>query len=176
MKTYVILFLCLSSLAFSQNKVKMSDVNDNNIELKMLPEIVLTKIGDDFSVYLPENHPDYSVNQMQEFFIAYDLGKDYEGYDSYLVIMQNDKGTLTAKYNQKGKLINVLEKYENVRLPNEVVYTITTAFPGWGIVDDKYVYEQSDGDIKRNEYKVKIKKDSKSKKIVINSDGEIIKG
>lgn len=176
MKTIVLIFLIVSSLSFSQNKNNLRDLNNDNLELRELPEIVLTKIGDDFSIYLPDKHPDANVTQMQDFFIAYDLGKDYEGYDTYLVIMKNDKGTLTAKYNHKGKLINVIEKYENITLPNEVLYAVTKTFPGWNIVNDRYLYAQSEGHINRKEYAIKIKKENKTKKLLLSSSGEILKG
>ena len=113
---------------------------------------------------------------MQDFFIAYDIGKDYEGYEAYLVIMKNDKGTLTAKYNQNGKLINVIEKYENIILPNEVLYSVTKTFPGWDIINDKYLYAQSEGQIDKKEYAIKIKKEKKTKRLLLSSNGEILKG
>lgn len=176
MKTIVLILLCITSLTFSQNKTILSDLNNDNLELRELPEIVLTKIGDDFSIYLPDRHPDFNVQQMQDFFIAYDLGKDYEGFDTYLVIMKNDKGTLTAKYDHKGKLINVIEKYEDIILPNEVIYSISRRFPGWDIVNDKYLYAQSEGRIDKKEYSIKIKNEKKTKKLLISSNGEILKG
>lgn len=176
MKTIVLILLCITSLAFSQNKNTLSDLNNDNLELRELPEIVLKRIGNDFSIYLPDRHPDLNVQQMQDFFIAYDIGKDYEGYEAYLVIMKNDKGTLTAKYNQNGKLINVIEKYENIILPNEVLYSVTKTFPGWDIINDKYLYAQSEGQIDKKEYAIKIKKEKKTKRLLLSSNGEILKG
>ena len=123
--------------------------------------------GDDFSVYLPYKNPDLSIQNLQKYFVAYDLGKDYEGYETYLVMMKNEKGILTATYNQKGKLIRVVEKYENVTLPDDVIVAVLKAYPGWDIVEDKFHYTQADGDINRKEYLVKIKKDKKIKKLVV---------
>ncbi|WP_320814962.1 hypothetical protein [Flavobacterium sp.] len=175
MKTFVLILLCITSLSYSQNKINLSDSNNDNLALRELPEIVLTKIGDDFSIYLPDKHPDLHVQQMEDFFISYDLGKDYEGFDNYLVIMRNDKGTLTARYNQKGKLINVIEKYESITLPNEVLYSVSKNYPGWDIVKDKYLYAQSDGHVDKKEYSIKIKNDKKTKKLLLSSNGEILK-
>jgi hypothetical protein len=175
MKTFVLIFLCFSTFAFSQTRRNSEEMNDNNLQLNELPEIVITRMGDDFSAYLPDKHPDTNVQQLQKFFVAYGLGKDYEGYDSYLVIMKNAKGTLTASYNDRGKLINVVEKYEDVILPNEVIYSVTRNFPGWGIVKDKYFYEQSNGNIDKKQYNIKIKKDNKTKNLKVSSSGEILK-
>ena len=61
MKTIVLILLCITSLAFSQNKNNLSDLNNDNLELRELPEIVLKRIGNDFSIYLPDRHPDLNV-------------------------------------------------------------------------------------------------------------------
>ncbi|BCY29473.1 hypothetical protein [Flavobacterium okayamense] len=171
----IILFLLVSfsTIGFSQT----TNNNENeDFKIEELPEIVLKKIGEDFSVYLPDRNPDTDVRQLQDYFIAYELGKDFEGYDNYLVIMNNAKGTLTATYNHKGKLIKVVEKYENVRLPSSVIYSVIKKFPDWGIVDDKYMYTQTDGDVLKKHYKVKIKKGRETKRLLVTPNGEILKG
>jgi hypothetical protein len=176
MKTCILfLFLCISVFSYSQSQTSsISEASKANLELEELPEIVLTKIGEDFSVYLPDKNPDLSVQQLQKYFIAYNLGKDYEGYDNYLVMMKNEKGTLTATYNNDGKLVRVVEKYDDVTLPNEVIYSVLKANPGWGIVEDKYHYTQADGDIKKKVYYVTIKNGKQTKKLKVTPAGEIL--
>ena len=124
MKTLILFFICcVTPLCYSQTNLSNSSQAEE-LDLNELPEIVISKIGDDFSIYLPDKNPDLGVRNLQKYFVAYDLGKDYEGYDTYLVIMRNAKGTLTATYNDKGKLVRVVEKYENVRLPSDVIYSV----------------------------------------------------
>jgi hypothetical protein len=50
------------------------------------------------------------VRTLEDSFIAYDLGKNYEGYETpkYMEI----KGSLSTTYNENGKLIRVIEKYK----------------------------------------------------------------
>jgi hypothetical protein len=67
---------------------------------------------DDFSVYLPDRNADPKVRALQDSFIAYDLGVNYEGYDTYLVYMEIKGGSLSATYNENGKLISVVENYK----------------------------------------------------------------
>jgi hypothetical protein len=175
MKTFAIIFIfSFLQLTYSQSGALRTSSSEK-LDLEELPEIVITKIGDDFSVYLPDRNPDLDVRQLQDHFIAYDLGKDYDGYNNYLVIMRNDKGTLTATYNQKGKLIRVVEKYENVKLPDKVIYSVLKTFPGWGIVDDQFHYTQADGDVLKKHYKVKIKKGKEQKRLLVAPNGEILK-
>jgi hypothetical protein len=55
---------------------------------------------------------DPKVRALQDSFIAYDLGVNYEGYDTYLVYMEIKGGSLSATYNENGKLISVVENYK----------------------------------------------------------------
>jgi hypothetical protein len=49
------------------------------MKVEELPAVVIKRIGADFSVYIPDNHPDKDVRRLEEKFIAYDIGTDYEG-------------------------------------------------------------------------------------------------
>ena len=101
----VLLFLSLTTAAFSQDKE--TNLEEKAIKMEELPAVVIKSVGKDFSVYLPDKNPDRNVRALEEKFISYDLGKDYEGYESYLVIMETKNGTLSATYNENGKLTQV---------------------------------------------------------------------
>lgn len=171
MKSFVIVmfFLSMTITSYSQDM-------DGNIKAEELPGVVIKSAGKDFSIYLPDKNPDKDVRNLEEKFIAYDLGKDYEGYENYLVIMETKNGSLNATYNENGKLTRVVENYKNVRLPNSVIYSIYKAFPGWQIVNDKFLYTQKEGDVVKKEYNLRIKKDNDVRKLVVNANGDIVKG
>lgn len=168
----VLLFLSFTTLAFSQ-EVKSSS-GEGEIKMEELPAVVIKSVGKDFSVYLPDRNPDKDVRALEEKFISYDLGKDYEGYESYLVVMETKNGSLSATYNEKGKLTSVVENYQNVKLPSSVIYSVYKKFPEWKIVNDKYLYTQKEGDVQKKEYTLKIKKDNDVKKLTVNPAGEIL--
>jgi hypothetical protein len=176
MKSFVIvlIFLGITSLSYAQDKKGGS--GDGIMMTEELPEVVIKSAGKDFSVYLPDKNPDKDVTQLQKEFISYDLGKNYEGFEEYLVTMETSKGFLAATYNQNGKLVSVVENYKNVKLPSAVIYSIYKAFPGWTIVNDKFLYTQEDGDIIKKQYNLKIKKNKEVRKLVVSPNGEIIKG
>lgn len=141
-----------------------------------LPGVVIKSAGKDFSVYIPDRNLDVSVRALEDKFIAYDLGRDYEGFENYLVIMETPEGSLTATYNENGKLMSVVENYKNVKLPTDLIYSIYKTFPGWQIVNDKYLYSQKEGDVTKKEYNLKIKKDNEVRRLVVKPNGEIVKG
>ena len=175
MKTILIIALVLGMniTSFSQNKA--SDGNDDSeINPVSLPEVVIKNAGKDFSVYLPDKNPDPSIRKLQSDFIAYNLGKNYEGYDNFLVMLQGEKGLLTATYDSNGKLTSVVEKYDNTELPLSLIYSVYKAYPGWKIVNDKYLYSQENGDITKKEYNLKLKKNNETIKLTVSPKGEII--
>ena len=154
-----------------------STPSDARVDIEELPAVVIRNVGNDFSVYLPARKPevvDPRVKLLENQFISYNLGKDYEGYDSYLVIMETEKGILTATYNEKGILKSVIEKYENSALPSTIMYSVYKNYPGWTIVDDKFEYHQEKGDITKKDYTLKIKKGSDKKTLVFNPNGDIV--
>jgi hypothetical protein len=159
MKTVLLIALIfgIHVTLFSQEKETKVN-NEKAMKSEELPEIVIKNAGKDFSYYLPDKNPDPNVRRLQSEFIAYNLGKDYEGYDNYLVILERGQGMLTATYNSNGKLTSVVEKYKNIQLPGPVIYSIYKTYPGWEIVNDKFLYSQENGDITKKEYNLKLKK------------------
>jgi hypothetical protein len=67
-----------------------------------------------------------------------------------LSIYGNKGGSLSATYDENGKLIRVVEEYKDIKLPSPVIYSVYKAYPGWQIVNDKYLYSQEDGDVLKN--------------------------
>lgn len=175
MKSFIIiaLFLAMNATSYSQNKVE-GDNDEGTMKSVDLPEVVVKSAGKDFSLYLPDKNPDQSVKKLQSEFVAYNLGKDYEGFETYLVILEGEKGVLTATYDSNGKLTSVVEKYDNIQLPAAVIYSIYKAYPGWQIVNDKFLYTQESGDVTKKEYNLKLKKDKEVIKLKVNPKGEII--
>ncbi|AOW09477.1 hypothetical protein [Flavobacterium gilvum] len=175
MKTVLIIVLILGVhlTTFSQNK-EMEGNDEKAMKSVELPEIVVRNAGKDFSYYLPDKNPDPSVKKLQSDFVAYNLGKDYEGYDNFLVILEGEKGILTATYDANGKLTSVIEKYNNTQLPVQVIYSIYKAYPGWQIVNDKFLYSQENGNIKKKEYSLKLKKENEIIKLKVDPNGQII--
>jgi hypothetical protein len=175
MKTFIVILLFLGFAASSYSQ-KKTEKEEGKMDVIYLPEIVIKKAGADFSVYVPDDNPDQNVRRLEEKFVAYDLGKDYEGNETYLLTMDVKNGSLAATYDEKGKLIRVVENYKNVVLPSEVIYSIYKNFPEWTIVNDKFLYTQTEGDIVKKQYNVKIKKNNDVRKLVVHPDGEIVKG
>lgn len=172
MKSFIIilLFLGITSSSYSQDETEKG-----KMKIEELPGVVIKRIGSDFSIYIPDNNPDQSVKAVEEKFIAYDLGKENEGYEEYLLIMEVKNGSLAATYDEKGKLTRVVEDFRNVKLPSQVIYSVYRTYPQWSIVNDRFLYTQEEGDIIKKQYNLKIKKGKETLKLVVRPNGEILK-
>ena len=150
---------------------------DEYYESNELPAVVLKKAGDEFSVYYPDNlNPDSRVVELENKFISYKIDNDFDGKESYLLLLEVEDGFLSATFNSKGKLISVVEKFENVILPKKIRNSLTEKFPDWKIMKDKFLYIQKRGEIKRKEYRIIMKNGNKARRITVNEEGEIIRG
>jgi len=167
-KMLSVLLLVFPLLVLSQEK------QDVELSSDELPTVVIKNAGDDFSVYLPDRNPDHKVRKLQDKFIGYNLGKTEEGFDEYLVLFEGEDASLAATYNEKGKLLRVVEKYQNVKLPRKVIFSVYKQYPDWVIVQDKFLYTQKDGDIIKKQYNLKIKNGNQTKKIVVKPNGDLI--
>jgi len=146
-------------------------------ESKDLPAVVLKKAGDEFSVYYPDNsNPDSRVLELENKFISYKIGNQFQGKESYLLLLEIEDGFLSATFNAKGKLISVVEKFENVKLPEKIRNSLAEKFPEWKMMKDKFIYVQKRGEIKRKEYRIIMKNGKKVRRITVNEDGKIIRG
>ena len=170
-----LLFSVLALLGFSIVSYSQS-LEDEELKYNELPAVVMKTAGKDFSIYLPDRNPDANVRKLQDKFVGYDLGKNFEGYEEYFVVMEAENGSLAATYNENGKLMSVVEKYSNVKIPRQVIFSVFKSYPGWTIVKDKFLYTQEDGDIIKKQYNLKIKKDKEVKKLVVQPNGNIIAG
>lgn len=176
MKTFIVVLLAMGIAFSSYSQKKNETKEEGKMDVINLPEVVIKKAGADFSIYVPYDNPDQNIKRLEEKFIAYDLGKDIEGNEIYLLTMYINNGSLSATYNENGKLMRVVKNYKNVKLPSEVIYSIYKSFPDYIIVNDKFLYTQTDSDIIKKQYNVKIKKDEDVRKLVVHPDGEIVKG
>ena len=148
---------------------------DELYESGELPAVVLKKAGEEFSVYYPDNkNPDSRVLALENSFITYNIDKEFDGTESYYILFEVEDGVLAATFDEKGKLLSVVERFKNVRIPENVRLNLAKKFPEWSLKSDKFVYIQKSGEVKRKRYKIIMKKNKKLRRIVVNEHGEIL--
>ncbi|MGB0897300.1 MAG: hypothetical protein ACPGU9_00705 [Flavobacteriaceae bacterium] len=172
MKTICMYLLVLGLVcpAFAQEKNY-----EELYESGKLPAVVLKKAGEEFSVYYPDNkNPDSRVLALENSFISYTIDKDFNGTESYYILFEVKDGVLAANFDENGKLLSVVERFKNVRIPEKVRQSLALKFPEWSMKSDKFVYVQKKGEVKRKHYKIIMKKNNKLRRIVVNEHGELL--
>ena len=171
MKTIITFVLCLSLFSVSYSQDKKPEIS----KIEELPEVSISQVKKDISKYIPDNNPDAVVRNIQNEFLSYKLNDECKNFDEYLVTIENKEGSLVATYNEKGLLMGISEKYVNVELPREVIYSVYLSYPEWTIAKSKFEYSQQKGQILKKTYHLQLKKDNKTQNILVSSTGEIIK-
>ena len=76
-------------------------------------------------------------------------------------------GVIIPTYDEKGKIINSTERYNNITLPAPIRSVIFEKYPNWTIHKDQCLVSYVPGkDLKRT-FKVQVRKDDQKKNIKI---------
>ena len=118
------------------------------------------------------------VKKLENQVSRYDIKSDPiydEGFeDNYKVIFEETKSKIVVTYDKHGNIIKSIEKFEDIRLPEDIYATIANKHPEWAITNDTYMVKYYQDKDKVNKiYKIEISKDGSFKNIRINSNGLI---
>lgn len=83
-------------------------------------------------------------------------------------------GKIVAVYDDGGNIIRTIEKYKNVRLPQEVLQAIAQRFPNWAVVEDVYLVNYYCDKGVKQVYKIKIQNEDKVVSIKTDENGNFI--
>jgi len=165
MKKLVIglLFFGLTTQVFSQ-VIELSEVNVS-VNYKYLDAI------DSEQIPIP-------VKTLTEKVLNFEANKDdlYDDeYDTYRVSFFIPDGKVVAAYDNTGKILRTIEKYKNIRLPQDVLQAIAERFPNWAVIEDVYeVNYHCDKGITKKHYKIKLENQDKIVSIKTDSKGNFI--
>jgi hypothetical protein len=170
MKTLVItlLFVCLTNASYSQKSMAVDSENEN-IKTALVPDTNHTASD----VYLPDEHPDAAVRELQKQFENHSIPKNHKEGSLNKISMKIERGTIEAQYDENQRLIRVNETYKRVKLPAVVVSSVQKEYPGWQITHDTYFYAQENGVVTKKEYNLKIENENRKRNIVVYADGQI---
>jgi len=118
------------------------------------------------------------VQQLQRKVATYNI-KDldiYEDeYDFYDVSFVIPEGKVLASYDKDGKIIQTIEKFKNVALPNSVATSIAKRFPNWTVAKDVYLlnYTESKESAKKR-YKITLENGDKRMKVKVDAEGNFL--
>ena len=94
----------------------------------------------------------------------------YDDYDYFEVTLHIPQGRILAAYDKEGTLLRTIERYKDVKLPDEVAVSILKNYPGWKMIGDVYSVRYHDGKSKRI-WKVSLTKGNKIMRIKMDPYG-----
>lgn len=142
----------LAEVELSANYKYLNATNSEEIAVpvKRLVNEVLNFNEDNIDVYIDDNG-EYSVS----FYIP--------------------EGQIIAAFNNDGKILRTFEKYENIRLPLEVLQNIALNFPNWAIAGNTYLVTfHCEKGVTKKLYKIKLQNVDKVLNIKTDEKGVIL--
>lgn len=174
MKTFVIglIAIGLTNLINAQNDLASVSNSDDLIYSTKIS----SNTSKDFNMeYLSETNQEgvsIIIQKLQKVVANYNI-KTSEVYQpelttTYTVNFSEDENTVVAVYNKDGEVISSNEHYQNIRLPYKISLEIAKKYPGWAFnnVQCEIVYAINNS--VETKYKINLKKNRKSKNIVIS--------
>ena len=92
-----------------------------------------------------------------------------EDYEYFLVSFRSRKGELEAKFDKVGDLLNTNLKFTNILLPREINHQLYRDHKGWAMVKNVHIARTSKGDVKKDLYRITLKKGNQKKNLKIDA-------
>lgn len=168
MKKYAITLglLCFVNVMIGQ-KIYFVEVDENSTHVKIDPATTASFTKS----YLNDKNAVATVKKMEEAFIMFNSKLTLKKGEPAIVKVSSNKGEINAYYNADLVLERVEEKYRSIQIPNSIRTSIAKKYPDWAIINSKYIYNQNQDGIVKQEYIIKIQKDNAYKRLSTDSEG-----
>ncbi|MFD2562739.1 nicotinate-nucleotide adenylyltransferase [Aquimarina rubra] len=146
-------------------------------KIEKLPEVVIIATNYKYLSTVDSEDESESVDLLQKEVASYDLKNSdvYEDeYDLYYVSFHIPDGKILAAYDKNGKVLRTIEKFNDTRLPRNIMEAVTKRFPGWEITKDVYLvnYHSENGVTKK--YKLRLQNGKKRIKVKTDEFGKFL--
>lgn len=147
-------------------------------QITELPEVEITAINYKYLSAVDTDVEDVNVRMLEEKVALYDLKKSElynDEYDTYFISFYIPNGRIVAAYDEKGKLIRTIERFENIKLPMKIRNKVSQQFPNWVMANDVYKvnYHKNKG-VTKKQYKIKLTNSGKVTRVKIDENGTIL--
>ena len=172
MKTLVItsFILCFSLASVAQEIRELAPAH-----IKVAPiSLIKTNVPHEYAYIVNRNYGREFAKNPIAFMKAYFDIKDFmvsvkhKNYDSFQVIFNAENGFLNANYSKKGELTKTSQRFKNIPLPLAVRRDLYNKTKGWTMVKNTYVAYGKADRLDKERYRIKVKKDGKSKIVKID--------
>ena len=142
-----------------------------------LPEVVISAVNYKYLNAVNSEDSDMNVKQLQQKVALYNIKESdlyQDEYDYYTVEFYIPDGKIVAAYDRDGKLIRTIEKFESVKLPQDVRDAVFKRFPNWTLDKDVYYVTYNTKTDAKKVYKMKLKNGDEVLRIKIDAEGNFM--
>ncbi|WP_274474711.1 hypothetical protein [Mangrovimonas aestuarii] len=175
------LLLGFTALGFSQNKngEEKDGLMYDETEGVVLSDVIVTSHNATYLNNVLDDNTPNRARTMAFKVASYDIkesGEFSKDYDLYEVVFRgvgSEDSKVIATYDNGGVIIQTLEKFKGIVLPEVIRNAVFNTYPGWALSDTAYVvsyYNEKKADKK---FLVRIKNGKKKKNLKISATGEI---
>lgn len=154
--------ISLTTMGFSQTNGNKS-VALEGVTVRPLNLTYLNAVTDE---RMPE-----SVTALENKAARYNITEHevYDGnFEAYEVVFEESNGSILATYDERGRIVESLERFKDITLPYELRNKVAKDYPGWTIHSDAYLVSYyKDRGVDR-EVKIQLRKNGKRKNIRLN--------
>lgn len=172
MKTLVIFVAFALSVVISnaqevieleEAKVEFTPVSQNikNSEYSLLVNIKENYSGEFEKDPIAFMNDRFDINEIIE-----QLGGN--DYHTYLVSFKSRKGALNAEFDGSGNKKRSNLRFKNVLVPAQLQHQLYRDHKGWAVIKTVHIAGENNGKVKRDFYKIKMKKGNQKKRLKIN--------
>ncbi len=169
---FSLLFVALSSLGYAQKEI------DSKI-----PEIEVYATNYDYAqkVYSADPVVNHLETRVANFSIS-EIPKTFQGRTfnyqesdgTYIVYFSNSKGTIEAVYDENGKILSTVERFQNINVPIDVRKAISKKYPNSYISKDYYMVRYRKGEDVIKKYRIRIEQNNSKKWVKIDDKGNFL--
>ena len=168
MKNLILLFISAFTMSLiNAQETSISDIdsvviNDQYSVVKKDKKAFITKaLNFNYLTNIKANEASFIIAQLQRLVANFDI-KTSSVYDNseaatYNVVFKNNQGEIVATYNNEGKILSTVEKYEDVVIPVNLRIAISKQFPGWAFQSNTYLISYTENNGISKKYKIKIR-------------------
>lgn len=143
-----------------------------------LEEIVVSPVKNgDYYISVNDPHASSKVGLLEEQTRNFDI-KTLDFYnttfDNYEVMFTANEGEVIAVYDDNGDLVKAVEKFNDVKLPEDVRKTLRRDYPDWRLNSTVYRVKYFKGEDVKKIYNVQLKKDGEQINLKIDCKGAIL--
>ncbi|SNR72090.1 hypothetical protein SAMN06265371_1105 [Lutibacter agarilyticus] len=146
-------------------------------QVEELSEVVVSASNYKYLTKVGLENASVLVSELEEKVANFDLkSADFysEDNDSYVVSFFIPQGKVLASYDSDGNIIRTVERFNNVKLPREVIESVAKQYPNWTFAKDTYLVNYYDFGKISKRYKITLENGDKRIKIKTDIEGNFI--